>query len=141
DGEPQRDADQDREPQAGPRADAVVEEDRTRDVGADADVEGMAERKLPGESHHHVPGLAGIGEVQDQRRHRERVVAGDEWQRDERRSENAEINRRRTPAAFHVRRPRRPWGRSNRTSIKRPKLNMLFAEGAMKSPASASDTP
>ena len=62
--------------QAGPRAYAVVEEERAGGVGAYTNVERVAERQLPGESHHHVPCLAGIGKVQDERGDRERIGAG-----------------------------------------------------------------
>src|SRR3954462_1261004 len=97
----------------------------------------MPERELARESHHHVPRLAGIGEVKNQRGDGERVVARECRQRDEQRGEDGKRDGR----SRHVRLPSSPWGRNRRTRINRPKLNMLFAEGAMKRPASASDTP
>src|SRR6185503_11497805 len=132
-----RHAQQDRHPQPGPRADAVVEEDRTRRVRADADVERMAERELPGEAHHHVPCLAGVGEVKDQRCDRERVGDREKGKNDEEQEQGGEADLGADQAFF----PSRPCGRSSSTRMSRPKLNMLFAEGAMKSPATASETP
>src|SRR5689334_17595522 len=133
----ERDAEQDRHPQPGPGPDAVVEEDRAGGVGADADVERMAERKLAGEPHHHVPRLAGVREIENQRGDRERVRAGEPGQR----SQASEQDRERDVAAAQARLPSSPCGRSSSTRIRRPKLNMLLAEGAMRSPATASETP
>src|SRR5262249_39689873 len=137
DHEAERHAKRDREPQHGPRADAEGIEEGARRIGADAYVERVAERELPGESHHHVPRLAGVGEVENQRCHREGIASGKRRQCDQQRSEDGERDR----APVHVRRPSSPCGRSSKTRISSPKLNMLFAEGSMKSPASASDTP
>src|SRR5262245_28219551 len=97
----------------------------------------MAERELPGEAHQHVPRLAGVGEVQDERADRQRVGAGQPRERDGEHEQDREQAR----GAGHDFFPNRPWGRSSRTRINRPKLNMLLADGAIRRPASASDTP
>ena len=72
----------DREPDARPRTDAVVKEQARRRVRAEADVQGMPERELAGESHHHVPGLPDVREVERQRHDGEDVAARDERQRE-----------------------------------------------------------
>ena len=46
-------------------------------VGTETDVERMAERELPGETHHHVPGLADVGEVKNQDQNGDQVVVGE----------------------------------------------------------------
>src|SRR5581483_8569548 len=58
------------QPQPRPGADAEVKVKSGGGVGAGAEIEGVAERKLPGKTHHDVPRLAGEGEVKKQRRHR-----------------------------------------------------------------------
>src|SRR5262249_58977096 len=50
DHEAEHHAQRDRKPHAGPRSDAVVEEERPRRVRADADVERVPERELAGEA-------------------------------------------------------------------------------------------
>ena len=70
--------DRQRQRQADPRAYPEMEEQRRRRVGAEADVEGVAERELAGKAHHDVPGLAGIGEVEDEDEDREQVVVDKE---------------------------------------------------------------
>src|SRR5262249_36884488 len=137
DAEAERDARGDREPDAGPGPDAVVEEQPARRVRADADVERVPERELPGEAHHHIPRLAGVGEEQDQRGDRQRVAAREKRQRDGRRAERDEAE----AGAAQVFLPSRPCGLNRSTRISSPKLNMPFAEGATKRPAIASDTP
>src|SRR6476620_508758 len=114
-----------------------MEEDRAGRVRADPAVERMAERELAGEPHHHVPGLAGVGVVENQRRDRECVRPREGGKH----REGGEEQRERDAAAAQARFPSRPRGRSSSTRISRPKLNMLFAEGAMKRPATASETP
>ena len=57
----------------------------------------MPERELTGESHHDVPRLPDVREVEDQRRDREHVVARDERQREETTPTAAiPVNRRRS---------------------------------------------
>src|SRR4030095_14621125 len=96
----------------------------------------MAERELAGESHHHVPRLAGVGEVEDQRRDRKGVGSDEGGQRHHQDGQDSQVDE-----FFLHRLPSRPCGRSSSTRISRPKLNMLFAEGVMTRPAGASDTP
>ncbi len=45
-------------------------------IGAEPDIERMAERQLPGKAHHDVPGLPDIGEVQNQDQDGQEIVAG-----------------------------------------------------------------
>ena len=61
-----------------PRPDAEMHVERRRRIGAKADIERMTERQLAGKAHHDVPGLAGIGEIQNQDQHGEQIVAGEE---------------------------------------------------------------
>src|SRR5262245_35138697 len=97
----------------------------------------MPERELAGEAHHHVPRLSGVREVQDEGRHRERIRTDESGKG----QQNGEQCGERDVGAGHARFPRSPCGRTSSTRMRSPKLNMLFAEGAMKSPASASETP
>src|SRR5262249_25359765 len=120
-----------------PGADAEVEKERPRGVRADAHVERMTERELPAKPHHHVPGLAGVGEVEDQRSHRDRVRSGQSRKKDQ----GEEQERQKGVGAAHDFFPRRPCGRRSRTRMRRPKLSMLLADGAMNRPASASEVP
>ena len=68
--------DRHRHQKPNPRADAEMHIERRRRVGAEADIERVAERQLPGETHHDVPRLAYIGEVQNENEHGEQIVAG-----------------------------------------------------------------
>src|SRR5262249_24368502 len=115
------------------RPDAEMKEQRRRRIGAQAHVERMAERELPGEPHHHVPGLAGVREVEDQRADGERVGAGQPREDGGAGSKDDETD----GGSAHALPPKSPCGRRSRTTIRRPKLNMLFAEGATRSPATA----
>src|SRR5438874_1113488 len=51
---------------AEPGRQSVMHEERGADIGAEPDIERMAERQEPGEAHHDVPGLADIGGDQDE---------------------------------------------------------------------------
>ena len=48
------------------------------DVGAEPDIERVAERELAGEAHHDVPGLPEIGEVEDEDQDGQQVVVDEE---------------------------------------------------------------
>src|SRR6185369_9951127 len=92
-------------------------------------------------AHHHVPRLSDVREVEDQRRDGEEVVAREQRQREQhdRRCHDPDPP---PPVQGHRRPPpMRPWGLASNTRISRPKLTMLLADGAMSTPASASDTP
>ena len=127
--------DRQRQGQADPRAHAEVEEQRRRRVGAEADVERMAERELAGKAHHDVPGLAGIGEVEDEDEDREQVVVDEERrgqqgrkqeeQQDEAAARNVGEQRGDHLSFF----PRMPCGRNSSTSTRMPKANILLADG------------
>jgi hypothetical protein len=54
------------EPQPRPWPDAEMDEQRRTGIGSKPDIKGVTEGELPGEAHHHVPGLADIGEPQHQ---------------------------------------------------------------------------
>src|SRR5262249_51423024 len=78
-----------------------------------------------------------IGEVQNQRTDREGIGAREPGEHQREHEQDREQDR----GAGHDFFPSRPCGRSKRTRMSRPKLNMLLADGAIKRPASASDTP
>src|SRR5438309_944777 len=105
----------------------------------------MPERQLPGEAHHQVPGLADIGEVENENEDGDQVAVGDERRRQQRRHDDgardASARRHVVPARAHARRPIKPCGRSTRTRMSSANENMLFIDGSKKKPASASDTP
>src|SRR5262249_2530614 len=136
---------EDRRKHAEPRSDAEIDPKQRRDVGTQPDIERVAERQLAGVAHHQVPGLADIGEIENQRQHRDQVAVGDE--RSEQQQHKDDPNERALtlahfePKPHHARRPISPWGRNTRTAINSPKENMLFIDGSIKNPASASDTP
>ena len=67
-----RDGNRQRQPE--PRRDAEMNVKRGGGIGAEADIERMAERKLAGEPHHDVPRLRGVGEVEDQDQDGEQIV-------------------------------------------------------------------
>src|ERR1051326_5026699 len=127
------------------RPDAEVDPQRRRHIGAEPEVERVAERELPGKSHQQVPGLAGIGEIHHQDQHAELIAVGKERREkksgEQQRGEHAAVPRHIRPQRAHARRPKRPCGRSTSTAIRSAKENMLFIDGAAKNPASASDTP
>ena len=139
--------DRDRGRKADPGTDAEMHVERRGCIGAEPDIDGVTERKLAGESHHHVPGLAGIGEIEDGDEDGEQIVVG-EKRRDEQRHEQqpqqheaAARNALEQPSD-HVRRfPRMPCGRNSSTSTSRPKENMLLADGVNSRPAIASVRP
>ena len=82
--------DRHRHQEAEPRADAEMHVERRRRIGAEPDIERMAERQLPGKAHHDVPALTDIGEVQDQNEHGEQIVAGKQRRRDQHDQQRAE---------------------------------------------------
>src|SRR6266568_1258568 len=137
--------DRDRGKDAEPRPDAEMDPQRRRHIGADAQIERVAERQLPGEAHQQIPGLADVGEIQHQDQHADEIAVGDQRRGqksgEQHRGEHAAAQRRICPQRAHARRPSRPCGRSTSTAINRPNENMLFIEGAAKNPASASETP
>src|SRR3569623_2860420 len=142
-------ADDDGQPDAGPRSILVVRDEPRRGVGAQAHVQGVPQGELAREAHHHVPRLPRVGKVQGQGHHREDVAVDHERQRD--RQARARRDQGGAPpglrgaaglADHHLRAdPMSPRGRTSRSRTSRPKLTMLLAEGASSNPASASDTP
>src|SRR5215212_314168 len=106
----------------------------------------MAERQLPGKAHHDVPGLPGIGEVEDQDEDGEQIIVGEQRREQksqkQRQQQDARAPRHALKKAHHVAAlPNRPCGRRNRIRINSANENMLFAEGVKNNPASASVTP
>ena len=55
-----------------------MDEQRRRDIGAEPDIERVAERELAGEAHHDVPGLAEIGEIEDENEDGQQVVVDEQ---------------------------------------------------------------
>src|SRR5262249_593274 len=90
------------------------------------------------EAHHHVPRLARIREEQDQGCDGQDIRARPSWKNQQKHAGQEE---QQLAPASHGFFPSRPWGRNSSTRISRPKLNMLFADGTMNRPASASETP
>ena len=78
------DAGNDREPDADPGTEAVVKIERACAIGADAEILGVAEGELAGETHHDVPGLAGVGEQEEERGQRKEIIVRERRQRDQR---------------------------------------------------------
>src|ERR1700745_2198888 len=54
----------DRRKQAEPRTDAEIDPKQRRRIGAQPDVQRMAERQLARKAPHHIPGLAHIGAIE-----------------------------------------------------------------------------
>src|SRR5689334_2882607 len=67
--------DRHRHGKADPRPDAEMHVERRRGIGPQADIERVAERQLPGKAHHDVPGLPGIGEVENKNKNGEKIIA------------------------------------------------------------------
>src|SRR5262249_62148606 len=76
-----RDRDRDRGGQAEPRPDTEMNVERRGRISAKPDVNGVAERELAGEAHHHVPRLAGIGGIEDDDEDGEQIIVGYPWRR------------------------------------------------------------
>ena len=68
-----------------PGRDAVAREQERSDIGAEPDIERVPERQLPGKAHHDVPGLPGIGEIENENEDGEQIIA-DEKRRGEKRN-------------------------------------------------------
>src|SRR5262249_36480419 len=127
---------------AEPRPDPELDPQQRAHIAAKPDVERMPERELAGKAHHQVPGLPDKGKVEHQDHNRDEIAVGDERQRREDREHHDE-QRAAAPSerAGHAHRPIMPCGRSTSTRIKSANDTMLFIDGAINSPASASDTP
>src|SRR5690606_39219968 len=116
-------------------------------VGAEPDIERVAERELPGKAHHDVPGLPDIGKVENEEEYAQQI-ATDEIGRDQEHSQNRKQHGH-AGARDSVEQvpdhdgflPTMPCGRNSSTSTRMPKANMLFAEGVKRTPPSASVTP
>ena len=119
--------------------------ERRRRVGAEPDIERVAERELAGEAHHDVPGLADVGEVEDQDQHGEQVVAGEQRRGEQRRQQQRQqqpARARGTPsssrAIMPASCPRCPAAGTAAPARGCAKVNMLLADGVNSSPAIAS---
>src|SRR6516162_1546735 len=146
-----------------PRCNTEASEQHRGNVAAEAGIDRVAERELPGKSHHDIPGLAGESEVEHDDQDGQQVIV-DEPGRDHKNSEqNAEQYRcaKRNIAEQRTRHkgqtiaemggglgshqidllPKIPCGRNNSTRTRIAKANMLLAEGVNRSPAKASVTP
>ena len=82
-----------------PWDDAEMLEQRRRGVSAQPDVQRMADRELAAETHHHVPGLAQIGEIQHQDHHRQQVAV-EPQRHHQQHGEQDQQGRARTPGRF-----------------------------------------
>src|SRR5690606_13665630 len=128
-------------------ADAEMDIERGGGIGAESDIERMAERELPGKAHHDVPRLPDIGEGENEEEHAQQMAA-DEIGRDQERGQDREQNGH-AGARDSVEQvadhdgflPTMPCGRNSSTSTRMPKANMRFAEGVKRTPPSASVTP
>src|SRR5262249_37780358 len=142
-----RHRDRDRRGQPEPRPDAEMDVERRRRIGAEPDIDGVAEGELAGEAHHHVPRLAGIGGIEDDDKDGEKIVVRhprrrqqhDEQHHQERNA--AARNPLEQPSDHASLLPKMPCGRNSNTSTSRPKENMLLAEGVKNRPAIASVSP
>src|SRR5271156_5392831 len=154
-----------------PWADIVTHEQSCRDVAAKPDIDRVPERELAGKAHHDVPGLTGIGEVENDDQDGEQIVV-DEKRRGQQGGEqcNEEARRPGRQSAGKApdlapnlardlardlacgfgdelvghqvtRLPKMPCGRNSKTSTRMAKANMLLADGVNSNPASASVSP
>src|SRR5262249_37336546 len=99
---------------------------------------------------HHVPGLPGVGEVENDDQNGDEVIVGQPGCRQQRsqqhrqRYQAAARNALDQPADHVSRFPRMPCGRNRSTSTSRPNENMLLAEGGKNgrpSPAPTQTSP
>src|ERR1044071_206333 len=112
--------------------------ERCDGIRPNSEVKRLAQRKQPGKPHHNIPGQTRVSEKQKQGRKRNGVRAGPQGQNHQQ-PENTKEQEKRAPVhSFSAIRPR---GRNIRTMIISAKLIMLFADGAIKNPPSASETP
>src|SRR5262245_11141606 len=118
-----------------------------RGVGAKPNVESVTQRQLARRAHNDDPGLTDVVTVQYEDQHGDEIVAGRQGGGDEGESEPCQQLEPAPGNAVgeerdHVSRlPRRPCGRKSSTTTRMAKVNMLLAEGANRSPRSASVTP
>ena len=97
--------DRDRGQQAEPGADAEMHVERRGRVGAEPDIERVAERQLAGKAHHDVPGLADIGEIEDEDQDGEQIVVGEQRRDDQRHEQQPPAARGRGAATPSSSRP------------------------------------
>src|SRR6266581_2406257 len=71
---------------------SIMKKQSSGHISRHADVHRVAERELAGEAHHHVPGLAGVGEVKDQSCYGQRIGAGKCRKRGEKNSKNSQVD-------------------------------------------------
>src|SRR6185312_7445647 len=130
---------------ADPGRHAPMAEQRSAGIGAEPDIERVAERELPGEAGDDVPGLAEIGGEQDHHQHGDDVAVDEKRQRqhdgnEEHERDRGAVRQAEETAARHAR-PSNPCGRNSSTRMRRAKLKALLSEGSTTKPESASDTP
>src|SRR3954453_1708609 len=129
-----------------PGGKAVVGVQRRCRIRAEPDIDRVAERKLAGESHHDVPCLTRVSEVEDQDQDGQKVIVGEARRGDEtdqeRRDQHDTAPRHTGEQTDHVARlPRMPCGRNSSTSTRIANANMLFADGGNSKPALAPVIP
>src|SRR5262249_55712211 len=76
--------------EAKPRGDAETSKQYRGNVAAETGIDRMTERKLPGKSHHDVPGLTGKGEIENDDQNRQQVVVDEPWRDQKQRQQRAE---------------------------------------------------
>src|SRR6185503_14508994 len=136
-----------RHPQPDPRTDAEMYVERGGGISAEADVERVSQRELAGKAHHDVPGLADVGEIENEDQNGDEVVVDEQRQHDEHGEQAREQDQRaawdplQQPFAHDGLLPRMPCGRNSSTSTSSPNANMLLADGVKSNPPSASVTP
>src|SRR5262249_1677186 len=135
-----------RNQKSDPGRDTIMNEQRGSRVSAKPDIERVTERELAGKAHHHVPGLARIGVIQNDDENTQEIVAdecrrGDEEDQQSREQHQAPALPTLDERLHAARLPRMPCGRSTRTSTRIANANMLLAEGVNSSPANASVNP
>src|SRR5712691_106091 len=130
-----------------PGGDPEMHVKRRARIAAETDEYRMAERELAGKAEHDVPGLAGIGEIEDEDEDGEQVVVGDEGRSEQQREHDGEQGKTAPRNAVEQRGdhdgffPRMPCGRNRRTRTRIANANMLLADGVKNNPASASVRP
>src|SRR3974390_1006738 len=107
----------------------------------------MPKRQLADKSHHDVPGLPDVSEVQNHDQHGEQVISGKYRRGDQRHKQGAEKGQtaRRNicdqTRDHAVLLPMMPCGRSSNTRTRMANANMLLADGENRRPAIASVKP
>jgi hypothetical protein len=82
---PTRHRERNRDEETDPGRNAVMNEQCGGRVGAEPDIERVTERELPRKPHHHVPGLARIGVIENDNEDAHEIITGERRRCDEKR--------------------------------------------------------